>query len=113
MEMASAWLLATGMSELKNISFLKLSQLQQRLVLIARAMIKHPPLLILDEPSSGLDDEAAGLVVALINKIAKESSTAIIYVSHRQEQGLDPDFIYQLNPGPTGSKGIQTAVDSS
>ena len=75
------------------------------MVLIARAMIKHPPLLILDEPAHGLDDYSASILTALINKIAEEGQTSIIYVSHRKEPGLMPKEIYELVAGERGSKG--------
>ena len=68
-------------------------------------MVKHPPLLILDEPTNGLDDTDVELFSELINKIASESKTAILYVSHRKEAGLNPDFIYELTPLKTGSTG--------
>ena len=70
-------------------------------------MVKQPPLLILDEPTNGLDDYDAELFITLINKIALESNTAILYVSHRQEEGLEPDFIYELTPSDVGSIGKQ------
>ena len=67
-------------------------------------MVKHPPLLILDEPTNGLDDNDAELFSKLVNKIASESDTAILYVSHRKEESLlKPDFIYELIPQDTGS----------
>ena len=68
-------------------------------------MVKHPPLLILDEPAAGLDDDNAAIVTALINKIATESNTAIVYVSHRTEEGLSPKLIFELVPGKEGSTG--------
>ena len=71
-------------------------------------MVKHPPLLILDEPAAGLDDESAVLFTSLVNKIATESNTAILYVSHRVENGLSPDFIFELIPGTDGSTGINS-----
>ena len=105
LKLAGEWLLLIGMAQLKHTPFYKLSLGQQRLIMIVRAMVKHPPLLILDEPATGLDDDNAAIVTALINKIATESNTAIIYVSHRAEEGLSPKFIFQLTPGKKGSTG--------
>ncbi len=104
--LALKWLQLLDLESYRDEPFLKLNQVQRRLVLIARAMIKHPPLLILDEPSTGLDDKGATLLSVLINKMAAESKTAIIYVSHRKEPGLTPDYIYELIPGEKGSRGF-------
>jgi molybdate transport system ATP-binding protein len=104
--LAHQWLHLLGMFGIKDKSFLSLSIGHQRLVLISRAMVKHPPLLILDEPTNGLDDNNVELFSELINKIAAETETAILYVSHRKEAGvLKPDFIYELTPNVNGSKG--------
>lgn len=102
---AGAWLGLLGLQPQRQTYFHELTTGQQRLVMCARAMVKHPLLLILDEPTAGLDDASAALFVALVNKFAKESRTAIIFVSHRDEPGLDPEAIYQLEMGPEGSSG--------
>jgi len=103
--LANEWLLAANIGHLKNKVFSSLSNGYQRLILIIRAMVKHPPLLILDEPTAGLDDVSANLIIAFINKIAAETTTAIIYVSHRKEHGLLPQFLLQLTPTINGSIG--------
>ncbi|GAB2833668.1 ATP-binding cassette domain-containing protein [Ferruginibacter profundus] len=103
---AQAWLQLIGLYDDRNKPFCFLSLGKQRMVLVARAMIKHPPLLILDEPASGLDDHNIMLFTSLINKIAAESNTAILYVSHRPEAGLTPRFIFNLLPGANGSAGM-------
>ncbi len=105
LKLAHAWLSLIGLWHLKQISFYKLSLGQQRLIMIVRAMVKHPPLLILDEPTVGLDDDNVAIVTALINKMAVESNTAILYVSHRAEEELTPTFIFELTPGKSGSSG--------
>lgn len=105
-KLAHEWLELIQMTEFSKKTFATLSIAQQRMILIARAMVKHPPLLILDEPTSGLDNESAALIVALINKIAKETKTTIIYVSHTVEKGLNPDKIYKLEKSNSGSIGI-------
>ncbi|HEX2935271.1 MAG TPA: ATP-binding cassette domain-containing protein [Bacteroidales bacterium] len=102
---AQAWLQVLGPA-FSNKSFLALSFGQQRIVLVVRAMVKHPPLLILDEPTVGLDDENTELFVNLINAIASQHKVAIIYVSHRPEPNLQPDKIFELKPTPEGSKGF-------
>ncbi|MFB9055582.1 ATP-binding cassette domain-containing protein [Mariniflexile ostreae] len=104
-KIAQQWLHVLRMFEIRKKSFLSLSLGHQRLVLIARAMVKNPPLLILDEPTTGLDDSDVMLFSELINKIAKESDTAILYVSHRKESGLTPEFIYKLTPTAIGATG--------
>jgi len=105
LKLASQWLVLIDMLHLKKKLFHLFSLGQQRMILIARAMVKHPPLLILDEPTVGLDDDNALLVISLINKMANESKTAILYVSHRTEKGLKPKFIFELTAHNDGSTG--------
>lgn len=103
--LAKKWLLLLNMWHLRSTNFADLTTGQQRMIMTARAMVKHPPLLILDEPTAGLDDENAKLFITLVNKIAAESKTAIVFVSHREEPGLRPQYIYKLTKSPTGSLG--------
>jgi len=105
LRLANEWLDLIEMPHLKNKPFCTLSLGQQRLALVARAMVKHPPLLILDEAMSGLDDHNAAIVISLINKIAVESKTTILFVSHRIEEGLSPNNIFELIPTESGSIG--------
>lgn len=99
------WLEVIEMSHLRKKRFIDLSIGQQRVALIVRAVLKHPPLLILDEPVEGLDDENVDLVIQLINTIKQETNVSIIYVSHRIESGLAPTSVFELIPSETGSIG--------
>jgi len=105
LRVAKQWLQLINLWEKKETQFNDLSMGQKRLVMTTRAMIKHPLLLILDEPTAGLDDASAKLLVELVNKIARESDTATIFVSHRKEPGLNPDLIYELEMSERGSTG--------
>ena len=87
-QIADQWLEVLGMSGRADDSFQKLSYGDQRLLLIARAMVKHPPLLILDEPCLGLDDMNRQLVLALIEKICAGSETSVLYVNHHAEDKI-------------------------
>jgi molybdate transport system ATP-binding protein len=101
--LAQQWLRTLGLWEQRNKRFRSVSLLQQRMVLIARAMIKHPPLLILDEPSTALDEKSALELTKLINIFSEESGTTILYVSHRREKDLQPQFVLELTPSVEGS----------
>ncbi|MEZ2415076.1 ATP-binding cassette domain-containing protein [Muriicola sp. E247] len=101
--LARDWLRLLNLENLKDTYFHDLSKGQQRLIMCARAMIKQPLLLILDEPTADLDDKAAKLVVHLVNKLGNESNTAIVFVSHRSEPGLRPESIMELIPTNQGS----------
>lgn len=106
LRIAKEWLLLIDMWNIKDKGFHDLSMGQKRLVMTVRAMIKHPLLLILDEPTAGLDDASAALLVALVNKIARESNVATIFVSHRKEPGLTPDKSFELHMSESGSIGL-------
>ncbi len=105
LRVAREWLALLDMEDKKDCYFHDLSLGQQRLIMCVRAMIKHPLLLILDEPTAGLDDASAALVVDLVNKMAAESQTTIVFVSHRKEPELKSHFVYQLELTPEGSVG--------
>jgi len=87
-KIADQWLELLGMQERADQPFNKLSYGDQRLLLIARAMVKHPPLLILDEPCLGLDDMNRQLVLALIEKICEGKETTVLYVNHHTEDKI-------------------------
>lgn len=105
-KLARSWLALLGLSDRAREQFRNLSEGHQRLLMCARAMIKHPPVLILDEPTAGLDEASASLLVSLVQKMAAESETAILFVSHRQEPGLQAPKIIELQPDKAGSKGV-------
>jgi len=99
---ADSWLRLLGMEARSGQPFNQLSFGDQRLVLIARAMVKHPPLLLLDEPCLGLDDLNRQLVLALIEKICAASETTVLYVNHRAEdsiKGIDHHLEMKLRTG--------------
>ncbi len=99
------WLELLNFNNKKDIYFHELSTLEKRVVMTTRAMIKNPSLLILDEPTVGLDDENALLFVSLVNKIASKSTTTIIFVSHRKEKDLQAQKVFELIPSKNGYTG--------
>ena len=103
-DIAKSWLQMLGPS-FRNKNFQQLSLGQQRMVMVARAMVKHPPLLILDEPTIELDDENSRLFIDMVKAIAAEKQMAIIYVSHRAEEDLQPDKVFELVIAENGFTG--------
>jgi len=85
MALAHQWLAIMALEKQPSTPFQELSFGDQRLVLLARAMVKHPALLILDEPCNGLDDINRLKVLALIDLLAREGNTTLLYVNHHQE----------------------------
>jgi len=85
-ELTLAWIEAVGLQSLAEHRFDQLSFGEQRLALLARAMVKSPPLLILDEPCLGLDGDHRRLFLALVDRIAEQNHTQILYVNHVVEE---------------------------
>lgn len=90
------WLSWLEMSHLGSKPFRRLSFAEQRMILIGRGLIKMPKLLILDEPTQGLDEEHRLQVLFLMEKIAREKLSTIVFVSHRQDEHRD--FFVQTIP---------------
>lgn len=86
--LAKQWLAIMSLDDHAATPFQELSFGDQRLVLLARAMVKHPTLLILDEPCNGLDDINRLKVLALIDLLAREGSTTLLYVNHHKEDAI-------------------------
>ncbi len=84
---AMAWLSRLNMQSRASVPFRDLSYADQRLVLIARALIKGPELLILDEPTQGLDAPNRMAVLDFLAEVAKDGLGTILYVSHREDEG--------------------------
>jgi molybdate transport system ATP-binding protein len=87
-KMAGHWLAWTGLSTKAELPFRRLSHAEQRLVLIARALIKGPKLLILDEPTHGLDDDNRNILLNFLGEIAAHRLSTILLVSHRKDEHL-------------------------
>jgi molybdate transport system ATP-binding protein len=79
---ALAWMKQLGCADGANRFFQNLSQGEQRMVLIARAMVKSPLMLILDEPCHGLDRFARNRLLDLLDRMGRESETCLLYVTH-------------------------------
>jgi molybdate transport system ATP-binding protein len=100
---AQHWLSALGVGSLETAAYDTLSFGMQRMLLLARAMVKSPAILILDEPCLGLDSFHRRLLLRAVDHIAGNSDTHILFVSHTV--GDTPSCINQFldfKPAPNG-----------
>jgi molybdate transport system ATP-binding protein len=85
-KLAQQWLDILGMdNRVADAPFHSLSWGQQRLALIVRALVKHPTLLILDEPLQGLDPLNRQLIRRFVDVLISEGETQLLFVSHHAE----------------------------
>lgn len=94
-EICVKWMELFGIAHLKDSTFLKISSGEQRLCLLARAFVKNPPLLILDEPLHGLDHSNRERVKFIIQKFAEKPEKTLIMVTHYEED-LPPVMNHEL-----------------
>jgi molybdate transport system ATP-binding protein len=83
---SEAWMKSFGLQTLADKKFNHLSHGEQRMVLLARAMVKPPRLLVLDEPCQGLDIGNRRLILQTIDRIAGTGQTTIIFVGHHIDE---------------------------
>ncbi|MBO9618380.1 MAG: ATP-binding cassette domain-containing protein [Niabella sp.] len=94
------WLSFFALAEKADRRFATLSGGEQRLVLIARALVKDPLLLTLDEPCLGLDNNQAQMVLQLLERIHQETGMTLLFISHYDEE-VPPcvKHVLELNKG--------------
>jgi molybdate transport system ATP-binding protein len=90
------WLAWLGLEDRAGVPFRRLPFAEQRLVLIARALIKRPKLLIFDEATHGLDDTYRQILLDLLEKIADQRLSTILFVSHRKDE--QRPFFHRIIP---------------
>ncbi len=100
------WMALLHISDFKKLPLSTLSLGHQRLVLLARALVKNPPLLILDEPCQGLDPEQTRYFVRMVDEICRHSDKTLIYVSHYVSD--IPSCVNKILTLEKGKKGIFT-----
>lgn len=77
----------------------KLSGGQRRRIDIARALLHHPKILILDEPTTGLDPKTRKLLWEVIEKCRKEENMTVFLTTHYMEEAADADYVIILDSG--------------
>ncbi len=80
------WMHIFGLDGMEDRNFLSLSSGEQRLVLLARAFVKDPELLILDEPLHGLDDRRRRMVKDIIETFCHRRNKTLMMVTHYEEE---------------------------
>lgn len=83
----------------------KLSGGQRRRVDIARALLHRPQILILDEPTTGLDPQTRKLLWDVISKLRKEEGLTVFLTTHYMEEAADADYVVIIDGGQTAAKG--------
>lgn len=96
---AKKWLKLASFEGREKDSFSSLSYGEQRAILILRAAIKRPALLILDEPCHGLDEENRRKILHLLDMIAATGTTTLLHVTHDPTEVLSCEkHILELHP---------------
>ena len=107
-EVAVSWLQRFGLAERAETAFDQLSEGEQRLALLARALVKSPALLVLDEPCQGLDVQNRDRVLQAIDWVGGQSGTSMIYVTHRTDELPQTiTHVLRLNDGLVVEQGTK------
>jgi molybdate transport system ATP-binding protein len=101
------WLQRLGLPHVRDTAFGAISEGEQRMVLIARALVKEPELLVLDEPCQGLDEANRDRVLRTVEALGDHTASSLIYVSH-QHDALPATITHllRLEGGKVAGKGM-------
>lgn len=102
-----------GLKELYKRTVGKLSGGQRRRIDIARALIHAPEILILDEPTTGLDPQTRNLLWDVIYKMRKEKNMTVFFTTHYMEEAADADYVVILDSGKIAAEGTPLSLKNS
>lgn len=91
----------------------KLSGGQRRRIDVARALIHNPKILILDEPTTGLDPQTRGALWAVIDMLRRENHMTVFLTTHYMEEAADADYVVILNNGRIAAEGTPLQLKNS
>lgn len=90
---------------LLNRTLGKLSGGQRRKIDVARALLHNPKILILDEPTTGLDPQTRKTLWQVINTLRKEQNMTVFLTTHYMEETVDADYVVILDSGKIVAEG--------
>lgn len=102
-----------GLKELYKRTVGKLSGGQRRRIDIARALVHEPEILILDEPTTGLDPQTRKLLWDVISKMRKEKNITVFLTTHYMEEAADADYVVILDSGKIVAEGTPLSLKNS
>lgn len=91
--------------DLLKRDFNKLSGGQKRKIDIARALLHHPNILILDEPTTGLDPQTRKLIWQVIHSLRQKENITVFLTTHYMEEVADADYVVILDSGKIVAQG--------
>ena len=83
----------------------KLSGGQKRRIDIARALLHRPKILVLDEPTTGLDPQTRKLIWDTVNTLRKRDNMTVFLTTHYMEEAADADYVVIIDSGKIAAKG--------
>lgn len=91
----------------------KLSGGQRRRIDIARALFHEPEILILDEPTTGLDPQTRSLLWAVVDRLRREKNMTVFLTTHYMEEAADADYVVILDHGKIAAEGTPLQLKNS
>lgn len=101
------------LKEILNRQLNKLSGGQKRRVDIARALIHNPKILILDEPTTGLDPKTRMLVWNVINELRADKNLTVFLTTHYMEEASEADYVVIIDAGKIVAKGTPNELKNN
>ncbi len=100
-------------ADLLDRPLVRLSGGQRRRIDIARALLSRPHILILDEPTTGLDPQTRKMLWGVVSRLRKEEGMTVFLTTHYMEEAADADYVVLIDAGKIVAKGTPLELKNS